>query len=329
MKISKVLSVLLAVLFVAAFVGCSNPTVDSVKTIEVASEKGVEGPINKSAGAAPDAFENDDTPADATYEDYNFNRKRLHNFYDDPTDFIKFSAYSSYSYIIDTEIPEGSNADTVLEIYSDATLSNRLYYNDDIGYGDYSSRIIIKQPAGGTYYIKCKSYANRTGADREYTIRVQRIESADVSEFSNGSNDGWQLYAENGAWAEIDTKNTTQMELDVYSTGTNTWDIGLYKEGYDIAYRLKYGIEVTFAIKTESGKSRDIEVLVGQAVSPWTTYGSKTVTVDGSWQTVKLYVPTGEINDTNAQVALNFGSGTPMDFWIDNMTVVVLTKDLF
>lgn len=330
MKISKVFSILTTAAAIAAFVGCTNPAAtSSVEEIApVENVKGVEGPISKAA-SSPDAYENDDTPENAKFHDYNFNKKYVHNFYDDAVDYVTFSGYTINTYIIDTEIAEGSNADTVLRIYSDKECTNEVAYNDDVR-GSFESQIIFTPTVNGTYYIKCTSWRGRTGADREYTLRVQKLAYAEKSTFSNSSNDGWSLYANlNGSVAHIDPANSSEMEIDIYEPGVNNWDIGLYKEGFEAARYYVNSVEIICAIKTEPGKTREVEVLLGQSTYPYTTYGSKTVTVHENYQVVRLNVPVGSITDSNAQVAFNLGGGTPMDIWIDDIVVIGLDSDLF
>lgn len=89
------------------------------------------------------------------------------NFYDDATDWIKFSAVSGTAYTIESWVL--GVADTVLTVYDG---SASLASNDDKASGDYGSKIVWTAPATKTYYIKAYSYGGRKGTNRGYTISV-------------------------------------------------------------------------------------------------------------------------------------------------------------
>lgn len=71
----------------------------------------------------------------------------------------------------------GSSNDTVLEVYSDASLSNRIGYNDDSN-GNLFSEIKISFNAGITYYIKLRHYNTTSGSVHSRITVTQDISPA-------------------------------------------------------------------------------------------------------------------------------------------------------
>lgn len=121
--------------------------------------------VTKNGSVSGDSYEEDDTQSLANW--LNFNETQNHDFYDDPTDWLKINATNGNSYTIETTLI-GSSCDTVLYVYD--TSNNQIAYNDDKVSGDYSSLVNFTATYTGVYYIKVYSYNGRTGSNREYSI---------------------------------------------------------------------------------------------------------------------------------------------------------------
>ncbi len=123
-------------------------------------------PVRAISLSVKDAYEQDDSQSAAKLiGTAGIGQER--NFYDDATDWIKFSAVSGTAYTIESWIL--GSADTVLYLYDGSSI---LASNDDKASGDYGSKITWTAPSTKTYYIKAYSYGGRKGTNRGYTISV-------------------------------------------------------------------------------------------------------------------------------------------------------------
>ncbi|MBP7096754.1 MAG: pre-peptidase C-terminal domain-containing protein [Spirochaetia bacterium] len=114
-----------------------------------------------------DAYEQDDSTAYAKTIAVNAVAQD-HNFYDDATDWLKFTATAGTTYTIESWV--FGYADTVLYLYyGTSTLKAS---NDDKASGDYGSRIVYTPTTSGTYYVRAYSYGGRYGTNRGYSISV-------------------------------------------------------------------------------------------------------------------------------------------------------------
>lgn len=160
----KLLTILVAALVVLA--ACSNPL--SIETDGTFAPKAevYRDPVRAINMTSPDAYEQDDsqTAAKTITTD---GAVQEHNFYDDATDWLKFSATAGKTYVIETWVV--GVADTYLYIYDGTTLKAS---NDDKASGDYGSKITFTAASTKTYYIRCYSYGGKTGTNRGYTISV-------------------------------------------------------------------------------------------------------------------------------------------------------------
>lgn len=329
-KLLTILSV--AALLAAATMGCSSPILSGEPgPAAVENVKGAEYPEPKVADT-PDAFENDDTPALAKFDNYASDVFMDHNFVDDATDWIKFYAYQGQSYIIET-IVEGA-ADTVLSVYpsqADAEAgTNLMATNDDYNRATgYASRVIITADDYGYHYVKCASFANRTGSNRAYKVRIKWVSVLDNAEFNNGTTDGWIAYGDTSKGAQIEYHYDTdinsweggEVKIAEYAAGSDAWDIGFYKDGFSISPYSFY--EIIFDIRAEGSKSKDVNVVCGMSQSPWTPYKEfESFTVTDQMVTKRFKFNTGNKYDANAQFVINLGGGEAVDFWIDNVIIV-------
>ena len=160
----KLLTILLAALVVLA--ACSNPLNIEADGTFAPKEEVYRDPVRAINTTSPDANEQDDsqTAAKTITTD---GAVQEHNFYDDATDQLKFSATAGKTYVIETWVV--GYADTYLYIYDGSTLKAS---NDDKASGDYGSKITFTAASTKTYYIKSYSYGGKTGTNRGYTISV-------------------------------------------------------------------------------------------------------------------------------------------------------------
>jgi uncharacterized repeat protein (TIGR01451 family) len=124
---------------------------------------------------AKDAYEEDDVPADAKVLEMGIANKQAHNFCDDATDWLKFTAQEGDEISI-TISAWGQRADTILAIYG-ANGQTELASNDDyVGAGDGSSQVVWIAPANGEYHVLVTNAESRTGCDTDYEIWAERQE---------------------------------------------------------------------------------------------------------------------------------------------------------
>jgi uncharacterized repeat protein (TIGR01451 family) len=125
----------------------------------------------------PDAYEDDDAPAEATLLQAGSLHTQQHDFCDDAADWFTFTAEYRGVYTVTTS-SWGQRADTVLSVY-DRDGETLLVSNDDYEHAtDYSSIIAWEAPAGGVYYLQV---ANRGGAVGCYTDYDLSLESQEPS----------------------------------------------------------------------------------------------------------------------------------------------------
>ncbi len=129
----------------------------------------------------PDAYEDDDVQTTANELGLDV---RQHSFCDDDTDWTFFTAQANDVFTLTTSAggPEdywGRRADTYLALF-DAN-GKLLVANDDYeGTEDYSSQIVWKAPAGGTYYLRTTNRAGLWGCLTNYTLWLEHPERSVV-----------------------------------------------------------------------------------------------------------------------------------------------------
>lgn len=133
--------------------------------------------LSASTAAGQDAYEDDDTSANASYIGVDA-FDQTHDFHDDgDTDWVTFAAAGGLGPIEITTLNLGTNADTEIALYDEnLTLVDlgAANPNDDCAPGDLSSCISFTPSTTGVYYVKINAPAanNVFGADTEYDIRV-------------------------------------------------------------------------------------------------------------------------------------------------------------
>ncbi len=113
-----------------------------------------------------DVHEENDTMAQA--KDIPENDIQEHNFFDDPVDWVKFSAIAGVEYNLITWTTGQTN--TIITLYGAA--EQVLASNDDKAAGELGSRILWTAPSDGTYYLKIESYAGVYGENQKYTVQI-------------------------------------------------------------------------------------------------------------------------------------------------------------
>ncbi len=119
----------------------------------------------------PDGYEQDDLTTQASRA--SFGLSHTHDFCDDPTDWITFTAQASVIYTLTTSA-WGQRTDTVLALF-DGDGQTLLASNDDCPRkSDFSSCIIWQAPANGIYYVRSTNKAGLTGCYTDYDLRLDR-----------------------------------------------------------------------------------------------------------------------------------------------------------
>jgi hypothetical protein len=119
----------------------------------------------------PDEYEQDDYPVQAV--ELVVGEIQSHDFCDDATDWVTFTAEAGDIYTI-TTVSGGQRADTFLALY-DTDASTLLAANDDCpGANDYSSCIVWEAPSNGVYYLHTSNRANLDGCATDYDLSIER-----------------------------------------------------------------------------------------------------------------------------------------------------------
>lgn len=122
-----------------------------------------------------DAFENDDNYWNAKSIFVNGPTDKgtqMRNFYDDPTDWIRFTAAKGILYNIESWTY--GDTDTDLELYSSSSPRQPIASNTAKAPGnhDYAGRIVWMCRESGEYYVKVSSYNGLTGSNMGYAIAI-------------------------------------------------------------------------------------------------------------------------------------------------------------
>ncbi|MDY7076443.1 MAG: SdrD B-like domain-containing protein, partial [Chloroflexota bacterium] len=117
----------------------------------------------------PDTYEEDDTVAYARR--FIVGTIQAHQFCDDATDWVEFTAQASTVYTIATS-SWGQRADTFLTLF-DTDGHTPLGSNDDYsGTTDHSSRIVWQAPTDGDYYVLVTNQGEVIGHGTEYNLLI-------------------------------------------------------------------------------------------------------------------------------------------------------------
>ncbi len=117
-----------------------------------------------------DIYEEDDTTAQAVT--FIVGTSQAHQFCDDATDWVKFTARANTVYTI-TTYSWGQRANTFLALF-DTNGHTLLAANDDYeGMAGYSSRIVWLAPANGVYYVRTTNHAGLTGCHTDYDLVIE------------------------------------------------------------------------------------------------------------------------------------------------------------
>jgi uncharacterized repeat protein (TIGR01451 family) len=119
-----------------------------------------------------DAYEDDDTMAQAKEVQAGYMPAQSHTFCDDSTDWSFFTARAGEVYTITTSA-WGARADTLLALF-DADGHTLLRVNDDCpGSTDHSSCIVWAAPADGSYYVRTTNQGDVIGCQTEYDLWIE------------------------------------------------------------------------------------------------------------------------------------------------------------
>jgi uncharacterized repeat protein (TIGR01451 family) len=149
----------------------SNSVIIGSETPDPNMANNAPAPTQTAIGCGADAYEEDDTYAEATT--ILNGTPQAHNFSDDSSDWLRFTAQRGFKYTITTS-SWGERADTFLSLYG-TDGSTLLEGNDDLeGTEDYSSQIVWEAPADGTYYVQVANRAGLSGCYTEYDVELQQ-----------------------------------------------------------------------------------------------------------------------------------------------------------
>jgi hypothetical protein len=123
-------------------------------------------------GCDADIYEEDDTVLQAAV--FLVGTSQAHQFCDDATDWVEFTAWADNVYTITTS-SWGQRADTYLALF-DRDGQRLLAANDDYeGTTDYSSRIVWQAPVDGSYYVRTTNQGALTGEDTDYDLLIEGL----------------------------------------------------------------------------------------------------------------------------------------------------------
>ena len=155
------------------FIGFSQ-TGEHIITVYAADTSGnlslpAETKVTQQTGT--DAFEDDDSPENASVITINASAAQSHNFHDEgDQDWIIFYGMAGENYAIQTENPD-PNSDTVLTLF-DYTGVNSLATQDDYGPGK-GEILSWESPADGIYYVRISQYPGAGyGQNTSYQFRI-------------------------------------------------------------------------------------------------------------------------------------------------------------
>lgn len=225
---------------------------------------------------------------------------------------------------------------------TDAILQSDIVGND-VAADENGSGVVSIEEAGQYAYSQYKDkedepvpYNTVCYSDNGNTIGETFIKSLGFwtildEQFENGWN-GWQFYAGGSAVAEayvwaIDYPNNA-LTCYISNTGQNTWDIHARKDGIRLQEGKYYTIR--FDARSESGLSRDINVVLQKGSYPYTNYSNlEPVTINGTMKTYEYTFRMEQPTDTWAGVCFEMGKfpneTDPIDVIIDN---VVLEEEI-
>lgn len=125
---------------------------------------------SSSCSCPPDKYEDDDSSALAA--GLAVGETQPHNFCDDSTDWITFTAEAGNLYTMTTSA-WGQRTDTFLSLF-DTNAQTLLAANDDCAGGtDYSSCIAWQAPASGIYYLRTTNRVGLNGCQTDYTLWIE------------------------------------------------------------------------------------------------------------------------------------------------------------
>jgi uncharacterized repeat protein (TIGR01451 family) len=117
-----------------------------------------------------DIYEDDDTADRAAT--FIVGTSQAHQFCDDATDWVKFSATANVVYTL-TTFSWGKRADTFLALFGTDGRTMLAGNDDHPGAVDYSSRIVWMAPSDGVYYVNTTNRSELTGYRTEYDLRIE------------------------------------------------------------------------------------------------------------------------------------------------------------
>lgn len=122
-------------------------------------------------GAAPDAFEPDDTPAQASWIGVSGAAQRHNHHVEGDQDWAKFYAEADQLITVRTE-NLGVNADTFLEVFAESDPTEAIAFDDDGGIEPASSSVFLQPPADGFYLVRVTHALDGFGVGTEYDLAV-------------------------------------------------------------------------------------------------------------------------------------------------------------
>lgn len=233
----------------------SNPT-----NAIIADGQGIGTIINDDC-ATVDPYEEDDTLS-ASQNVIHGGETQSHQFCDDASDWISFSACSGRSYTITTSAL-AAQADTIVELYGTDGIT--LLGSDDNGGGGKSSLLNWTATSAGTYHIRVRQADGTIGLGHEYSValagdtspcaswsRAYGSTSAEALTVAQQTPDGGYLVAGQGS---ISGKSSDALVLKLNPFGDIEWQKnygGTAAEMTNVAFRATAAGEFVMAGSTAS-----------------------------------------------------------------------------
>lgn len=191
----------------------------------------------------------------------------------------------------------GSNPDDIVDGLADALINN-VKSNQDVGviWVDFTMRKLFPQ--------------RPTVLPAPAPLDVPVLMSDNFNSYysSNINYTNWEFYSDNAASAEswlVNGANGKECHTYISGLGSEAWHIHLRNGSYNIEQGKTYTIK--FKARTESGKSRSIDVKLQENGNDWTTYGSEIIEIDDIMRTYEVTLTMNNATDSDTYIVVDMG----------------------
>lgn len=262
--------------------------------------------VDGTGSGSPDAYEEDDIYLQA--KSISVGTSQNHNFVDDDSDWLAFSAVAGYTYTIETS-NLGFNEDTELTLYSDSLYFQT--YNDDT-YGSYASKIIWTASSSGNYFINVGSWGNPfSTSGREYRISLTSAAPAPTADLSMGSMTVPASVAANDVISLTDSVNN----IGTAAAGNFVVDYYISSNTTISTADIYLGSRSISSLATGATNTSTSDFAVPGSLTPGLTYYVGAI-VDGGYTVSEL----NESNNISSAYAINITAAQPSDLSISGLS---------